>query len=271
MHWVINKGLEREAGYRTLISQIEHRSIPYTLVRKPPVVPYLVAMHDDLDERGQHRPIMLDPIDDLVFVLGTTSMKDVSEAHGWTPGFIDAPTQPECFAAWGDHMLNIDARFGRLGDIEPPADEFFIRPDQTGKAFPGKVIKAGEFDDWRRDLMAQVPSRVTAATKVMVSPMKTIWSEYRCIVVDGEFVTGSRYKTGRTWSESPDVGNRIIRYVTERASQWRPRRAICIDVADTPEGLKVIETNSVSAAGFYANDMARFVDAIDAIGDTWAA
>jgi hypothetical protein len=269
MHWIVNKALEREAGYRSLIDQLQGRAIPYTLVRKPPLVGHLIAMHDDLDENSDHVPIMLDPIEGPVFVIGTTSMKSVSDAHGWNPGFIDAPTQQECFDAWGDHMLNIDARFGELGDVSPPEEgDFFIRPDEPGKAFSGRMMKQDEFADWRRDLLRHGSlSRASPATRIMISPMRTIWSEYRCIVVDGEYVTGSRYKTGRTWSESPDVGGRIIRYVNERAAEWRPRRAMCIDVADTPDGLRIVETNSVSSAGFYANDMARFVDAVDAIGE----
>jgi hypothetical protein len=272
MHWVVNKGLEREAGYRSLIGQLEKRSIPYTLVRKPPIVPYLVAMHDDLDESGNHKPIMLDPIEGLVFVLGTTSMRAVSDAHGWNPGFIDAPSQRECLDRWDERMLNHGSVFGSLSEVAPPSDFFFIRPDETGKAFAGRTMAAGEFEDWRRDLLAPgAAGRASGATRVMMSPARSIWSEYRCIIVDGRFITGSRYKTGRTWAESPDVGNRVVRFIEDRTAEWMPRRAMCIDVADTPDGLKVIEANSISSSGFYANDMARFVDAVDAIGTDWTS
>lgn len=269
MHWIVNSGLRRETGYEAMIARLEERHIPYTLVRKPPLVGHLVAMHDDLDNEGRHRPIMLDPIEGPVFVIGTTSMKAVSEAHGWDPGFIDAPTLEECHAAWGEHMLNHGASFGKLGSVTPPdADAFFIRPDRSGKAFSGTVVKATVFEDWRRDLIGdeQRPG-ATAGTSVMIAPVRPIWSEYRCILVDGRYVTGSRYKTGAVWSQSPDVGNRIVRFAEERGAEWRPRRAMCIDVADTPDGLKVVEANAVSSAGFYSNDMARFVDAIETIAD----
>jgi hypothetical protein len=96
----------------------------------------------------------------------------------------------------------------------------------------------------------------------MIAPMRAIWSEYRCIVVDGRFVTGSRYRTGRTVAYSPDVGARIVRFVNERVAEWNPRIALCIDVADTPDGLKIIETNDVSSAGFYAIDMSIYVGEI---------
>lgn len=265
MHWIINSGLRREVGYEAMIARLEARGTPHTLVRKPPLVGHLVA--DEPDEAGGLRPIMLDPIEGPVFVIGTTSMKTVSEAHGWSPGFIDAPTTRECHEAWGPHMLNDGAVFGTLGDVSPPDGRFFIRPDRAGKSFSGTVLDAATFEDWRRDLVgdAQRPG-ATADTEVMVAPIRTIWSEYRCILVDGRYATGSRYKTGTTWAQSPDVGSRIVRFAEERGTEWRPRRAMCIDVADTPEGLKVIEANAVSSAGFYSNDMARFVDAIEEAG-----
>lgn len=273
MHWIINEGLRRETSFPILLEHLEAHSIPYTLVRKPPEVGYLIAMHDDLDESGQHKPIMLDPIDGPVFVLGTTSMREVSEAHAWQPGFIDAPSQEECIENWGEHMLNAGARIGRLGTIEPPAcDEFFIRPDRAGKAFSGTVLRAVDFENWRQDILDDPrQSRATAETAVIAAPAIPIWSEYRSIIVDGRFVTGSRYRTGKTWAVSPEVGNRIVRFVEERVAEWQPRRAICIDVADTPGGLKIIETNSVSSAGFYANDMRLFADAVDSIGKPGSA
>ncbi len=265
MHWIINEGLKSEASFPILMGHLNTLSIPYTLVRKPPRVGYLIAMHDDLDENGNHRPIMLDPIEGPVFVLGTASMKEVSRAHGWAPGYIDSPAQEECLAAWGEHMLNASAHFGPLKSIALPEGEtFFIRPDQARKAFTGRVLKKEDFDAWRRDLIGDdTRPLVTSETKIMIAPAMPIWSEYRCIVVEGNYVTGSRYKTGNIWAQSPDVGNRIIQFVEERAAEWMPQTALCIDVGDTPNGLKIIETNAISSAGFYSNDMRRFVDAIE--------
>jgi hypothetical protein len=92
MHWVVNTSLQREGGYEALIHNLERTATPYTLVRKPPFADYLVGMEDDFDEEGHQKPIMLD-IEGPVFVTGTTSMREVSKAHGWKPGYIDAPSQ----------------------------------------------------------------------------------------------------------------------------------------------------------------------------------
>ncbi len=268
MHFIVNTNLQREGGYFALIEQLEHQRIPYTLVRKPPFADYLVAMEDDFDEEGHQKPIMLDHIEGPVFVTGTTSMKAVSDAHGWFPGYIDAPSQQECFDAWDTHMLNRDARFGTIRDIVPPEGQFFVRPDKDSKAFSGTIKDSASFEDWRRDILTiDTWTTVPPETEVMIAPLKEIWAEYRCIIVDGRYVTGSRYKTGQTVAYSSDVGQRIIDYANARIAEWNPRPVLTLDIADTPEGLKVIETNAVSSSGFYAIDMNLFVGEIGALSE----
>jgi hypothetical protein len=270
MHWIVNTSLKREGGYYALIEQLDHLGTPYTLVRKPPFVDYLISMEDDLDANGDHKPMRLD-IEGPVFVTGTTSMKGVSDRHGWGtpgPGYIDAPSQQECLEHWGDHMLNAEARYGTLASIIPPEGSFFIRPDEDSKAFSGEVMDKDGFEDFRQRII-DIKGWTTCSpdTLVMVAPLKTIWSEYRCYVIDGKVRTSSRYKTGQTVAYSRDVGSFITDYANARVEEWNPRIAFVLDVAHTPDGLKVIETNAVSSSGFYDIDMNIFVGEINALED----
>jgi hypothetical protein len=261
-HWIVNTNLKREGGYYALIEQLDKQQVPYTLVRKPPFVDYLIAMEDDLDQDGNHKPIRLN-IEGSVFVTGTTSMKLVSENHGWNPGYIDSPGLAENIQHWGNHCLNNDAVFGPLGSIVAPVGEFFIRPDEDSKAFAGTIMNHVEFEGWRNDLMSiSGYTTLPPETEVMIAPLKAIWAEYRCIIADGRYITGSRYKTGQTVAYSSDVGQRIIDYANECVREWNPRRLFTLDIADTPDGLKIIETNAVSSSGFYAIDMNIFVGVI---------
>lgn len=269
MHWIVNCCLKREGGYGALIEQLERQGIEYTLVRKPPFADYLVAMDDDFDENGHQKPITLD-IDGPVFVTGTTSMKAVSDAHGWSKdglGYIDAPSQSECFISWDRHMLNREAVFGEIGSIVPPfSGDFFLRPNHDSKAFSGTISNSQDFDGWREALLnIKSWTTIPPETQVMIAPLKTIWAEYRCVMIRGRYVTGSRYKTGQTVAYSADVGQRIIDYANERLVEWCPREALVIDIADTPDGLRVIETNAISSSGFYAIDMNKFVGEISAL------
>lgn len=266
-HWIVNTNLKREGGYQALIEQLDKQNIPYTLVRKPPFVDYLISMEDDLDHEGHHKPIRLD-ITGPVFVTGTTSMKEVARNHGWLPGYFDAPSLAENIEHWGKYCLNHDATFGNLGTIIPPQGSFFIRPNLDSKSFAGTIMDDREFSDWRNDLMSiSGYTTLPASTEVIIAPLQTIWAEYRCIIADGKYLTGSRYKTGRTVGYSPDVGQRIIDFANERVREWNPRLIFTLDVADTPDGLRIIETNAVSSSGFYAIDMNLFVGGITQLID----
>lgn len=258
MHWVVNTSLKREGGYERLIEQLNRQEVEYTLVRKPPFADYLVSMDSD-------DPITLD-IEGPVFVTGTTSMGLVSTKHGWNPGYIDSPDIEACIGTWGNHMLNHDAVFGSIGSIQVPDTDFFIRPNEDSKAFSGTVMSRPDFEEWRKNLLdIKGWTSLPPETKVMISPLKKIYAEYRCIVVDGRVVTSSRYKTGKTVAYSNEVGDRIHEFANRRVSEWNPRIAFALDVADTPEGLKVIETNAISSSGFYAIDMGIFVGEITAL------
>lgn len=271
MWWIVNTCLRREGGYDALIYQLERQNTPYTLVRKPPMAPFLCAMEDDLDEHGHNKPITLD-IEGPVFVTGTTSMQAVSEAHGWAPGYITAPSQQEGMEHWGEHMLNHNARWGDIATITPPDGAFFIRPDLDLKAFSGTVMTPENFEEFRGRII-DVKGWTTCPpdTRVMIAPLQTIWAEYRLYVIDGKVRTGSRYKTGQTVAYSQEVGDMFIEYAHERLREWNPRLAFVMDIAHTPDGPKIIETNAISSSGFYAIDMNIFVGEINALTDRFNA
>jgi hypothetical protein len=44
---------------------------------------------------------------------------------------------------------------------------------------------------------------------------------------------------------------------------WNPHRAFVIDVCDTPDGIKIVEINTINAAGFYAGNVTELVMALE--------
>lgn len=262
VHWVIDRALGRaEGGYERLLVALERTNTPYTLVRKPPFADYLVGMEDN------DTPITID-VPNPVFVTGTTSMRLVSAKMGWNPGYIDAPGQEELKSVWGDELLNSDAVMGPLGTIMPPGKGFFIRPVEDTKSFAGQIMNEDEFYDWRKSIiMGNFPFATLGKDDlIMMAPIKTIYAEYRLYVVDGDIVTGSRYKIGNKVFYTEDLDPKMLDYARARIKEYCPRRAMCLDIAQI-EGdnltYKVIETNAISSSGFYACDMAKFADAIN--------
>lgn len=276
MHWVINANIDSEPGYARLVQQLERSGTPFTVVRKVPFTDYLIA-HDDRSKTPT--PIELN-LTGPVFITGSTSMKLVSARYGWNPGYIDAPSQDTLLQWFGDELLNADAQMGPLGAVEPISEEFFIRPVEDTKSFAGMTMDADGFRQWRDTIVAGGNDFVTlgADDQIMLAPLKRIYGEWRIFVVCGHIVTASRYKLGSRVVYSSDVDQPVLDYALRmlfRAEEaltgdliklhagLRDRRlTFALDIAHTPDGYKVIETNSISSAGFYDCDMGKFVEAI---------
>ena len=241
-----------------LMGALEAQGVPHAAVRKPPFADYLVDMHDK-DRRVELRP------DGLVFAYGSTTLHEVSASMGWTPGFVDGPPMDECDARWGDRMLNHGARIETIGAMAVPDEPVFIRPVDDGKAFAGSVETPEGFEAWRaRIIDIKGWTNVPPETRVVVARPRRIHAEWRLAVVDGEIATASLYRDGSRLRNETGAPAEVRTFAMERIAEWRPRAAFVMDVADTEDGLRIVETNSISSAGFYAMDMDRYVAAIEA-------
>lgn len=257
MHWVIQENMHRENGIEELLSLLDRAGISYSLHK---VVPFVGEIEPDIDPK------------DHVMVVGSYSMRHVARRKGWVPGVFDLGdlTYQDHIEHWGDHMLNADAVFCRFDEVleKIPSDwtEFFLRPVVDSKFFAGAVFEYGQFEDWQRKVITvheEDELSVRANTQVMACSTKVILREYRTWVVDGRVVTASLYKQGNKVLYSSDVDQDILDFAQARASEWQPRRAFVLDVALMPDGSKkVVETNTFNAAGLYAANVGRIVDAI---------
>jgi len=175
-------------------------------------------------------------------------------------------------AAWGDRMLNADSRVMAFKDVRLDRPTF-LRPIDDSKYFAGRVFDADEFEDWRRrvcDLGEDHGTSLSPTTQVQLCLPKTIHAEYRYWIVGGEIATKSMYKLGRKVMYASDVDDRLDRFVMAAITDWQPHRAFVIDVCDTPDGQRIVEINTINAAGFYAGDVQRLVAALEALESTAA-
>ncbi len=127
-------------------------------------------------------------------------------------------------------------------------------------------MSAAQFDDWQRQI-SQIEEEefqpLHKNTEMLLSSIKEIYNEFRVFVVDGKVVTASMYKQGSQVIASPNVDQYVIDFAQQMVDKWQPAIAFVIDVADTPQGLKVIEINNINSAGFYEADVFKIIDAID--------
>lgn len=266
MHWVLQNNLFNEKEWPTLIATLERFKIPYSVHKVIPFVGELIP------------PVT--PLQEKVICFGSYSMRHTAKANNWSPGVYDLFNQNfiEQYKHWGNDMLNHDSTVCKFKDAvicEPT----FIRPIDDSKHFAGKVFEPEEFNTWRHGICVEnydYGNSLTPDTMVQLCKPKQIYAEYRYWIVDREIVTKSLYKRGGRVIYSPQVDTRFDNFVkmvirgddttllpTRSTKGWQPHRAYVIDVCDTPDGIKIVEINSMNSAGFYAGNIRDIVMALE--------
>lgn len=263
MHWILQNNLFNEQAYQTLVDTLERMEIPYTIHKVIPFVGELVPAPE--------------PESTNVICMGSYSLRHSAVKYDWEPGvfdleYADFQMQRE---KWGEHMLNFDSRVVPFKDVDFDDELMFLRPTQDSKVFAGKVFTKEEFYEWKHkvvDLEEDFGNSLTKDTLIQVTPPKVIWAEYRFWVVKEKIVTASLYKRGRqviykqvSKHERPD----LFDYVNARINEWEPHDAFVIDVCETPDGLKIVEINTLNSCGFYDADIPALVDALEEAFDTF--
>jgi len=268
MHWILQENLFKESEWDNLVGTLERFNLPYSVHK---VVPFVGELIPEPEPRAEK-----------VICFGSYSMRHAAKHFGWSPGVYDL--EPVTFEVqrehWGGLMLNHDSQVMAFKDVtwdEQHGDLRFIRPIKDSKVFAGKVYDWEEFRQWQRNVCVlehDYGDSLTKDTIVQVSTPKKIFAEYRFWVVDAQAVTCSLYKRGDQVIYSSEVDNRVKKFVgyllrhgdvslSMRNNGWQPHRAYVLDVADTPDGFKIVEINTINAAGFYAADVQKLVMALE--------
>lgn len=259
MHWVLQENLFDEKGFRDALDVLERFNIPYSLHK---VIPFVGDLEPDINP------------DDNVICMGSYSMRHIAKKKGWYPGVFDLEPVNfnEQMKHWGSYMLNADAVVSRFADAKIITERAFLRPIEDSKVFAGKVFTDQELTEWQHSILVMgddYGSSMNGDTLIQVCPIKEIYAEYRYWIVNDKIVTKSMYKRGGTVHYSSDVDYRFDRFVASLtggrfySAYWRPHDAYVIDVCETPDGIKVVEINTINAAGFYAANMTDLIMALE--------
>jgi len=254
MYWVIQDNLYNEEGFTRLLESLERAQLPHSVHK---VIPFVRELVPDVDPDGG------------VVVMGSYSLSYIAQAKDWSPGtFLNQNFTFETQRKqWGaSNMLNGDAFVSKLCYVPEQINPFFIRPTGDGKEFAGEVMDWYSFIKWYKgvaELDEDSGATVTPDTMVMVCPKKVIYTETRCWMVDRKVVTASEYKIGNRVKYSEYMVGPVIKFAEKLARKWSPHKAYVMDVADTPEGLKIVEVNNLNSSGFYAGDVQKLVHSIE--------
>ncbi len=255
MNWVIQDDFYSEDGFAHLTGALVRMGFPHTVVKVLPASRALVP------EVTPQNPVM---------VCGSTTMCKIAQDRGWSPGSFFNDNLD--FRAWGvqygDLLLNSDAKVMPFKDVTFWWPRFFIRAADDSKALPGKVMDWPVFEQWKTRVLASGKdneSSLVPGTTVVVAAPKTIHFERRYFVVDGKIISNSQYRVGGqvNYSDFPDEeSDAFVRVAIRR---FVPARAFVIDIAGTPDGLRIVEINCFNSAAFYACNIAKIIDAAESM------
>jgi hypothetical protein len=256
MQWI----LQAFEDTQKLALALDRLGIPYSWHKVVPFVGELVP-----------EPEISDP--HAVVLFGSYTLWRYAEAKGLKPGvFRIAPFVNE--KPWQRYMLNgPDAVFltveqigSRLAGDER---EWFIRPVADSKELAGNVRSAAEIRDIARNVLSLAPDEIPNGsllhdTLMMLTPPVRVLKEWRLWIVGGQVVTHSLYKEGSRVTYRHEIDADALDFAQELAEAntgYSP--AYVMDICRTAQGLRMLETNCINAAGFYAADLNKLAMTID--------
>ncbi|MBB2694065.1 UNVERIFIED_ORG: hypothetical protein GGI63_004979 [Rhizobium esperanzae] len=258
MQWILQ---EFEDTHK-LAEALDGLGIPYTWHKVVPFIGELIP-----------EPVVADP--SAVVMFGSYTLWRKAEANGYRPGMFKLrPFVQE--KVWHPYLLNgADALFLTLREVPARlADdgrEWFLRPVDDSKEEPGNVKSAGEIIRMAERVLALDEDEIPAGslrhdTLLMFTKPVRILREWRLWAVNDRIVTYSLYKEGSRVIHRHEIDDDALEFgqrMVDLNLGYSP--AYVIDICRTEEGLKLLETNCLNAAGFYAADLTKLAAAIDSL------
>lgn len=260
MKFLIQKNLIGKKDLDKIIEVFETEGIDYELVE---VIPFSDEL-SGIDLKGlSYCPY------------GSTSLTNISYSLGLLGLHFDLETfNYEAACLNRDDMLNRNVMrldeaiqfFNNQIDNGNGDTDWFVRPSEDLKQFTGCVIPAQEAHDWFLDMVECATSgtyKLEPETKVVVCEPKKIYSEARFFIVGGKIVEGSVYRvSGDLYSSRLTEEEYSFHQENFVDGKWLPDQCCVMDVADTPDGYKVIEFNCLNSAGMYDCDVGNIFRAL---------
>ena len=138
-------------------------------------------------------------------------------------------------------------------------EALFIRPTSGNKAFSGNVYSTGKFTQEFRFMT--VNKNIDPCTLCMVASPIMLGREWRLIFVNNKLVGWSQYMLDGVLSLSgpEQVPSEVLELGSLLAQKdyFLNVFDFVIDIAETSDGLRVLEVNAFETASFYAADLGK--------------
>lgn len=151
-------------------------------------------------------------------------------------------------------LLNKEAFFLPIKDNKNTSfhKAYFLKPSKDLKTFipgiltPGQTIQ--EFIENSQHLK-QYDHELA-----LLSEVKTIFKEYRFFIINKKVITGSQYINENKIEHKAYVPENIIKIAQEFAQLYQPHAIFTMDLAETEQGIKIVEYNCWNGSGLYKSN-----------------
>lgn len=137
----------------------------------------------------------------------------------------------------------------------------FVKPSSDLKAFTAGVMGAGEVlkffieSNYHRENYQE--------ETVLVNDVVQIDAEHRFICLNGEVISGSQYRRNNQTVYSNVIPKYVLDAAYEYAKLYEPANIYTMDLAETPNGIKIVEYNCWNCSGLYHMDNIKLFSTIN--------
>lgn len=245
--WVVENNRFQERGYDDLLNILNSLCYHYEDVRV-----FDGLLDDEMESK-------IADIGNPIIPLGSWNLMEVAIKKGWKPGvFLN---DNFCMTEIRRHYSVLNQTFDVRNLLNPGElpNQFFAKPNNDGKIFPGQVFTWSSFQLMRDRLLGY---GVNIDIPIIVSSVQETLREFRFFVVDKKIITGSQYKEGVRKVTNSFVPIWIYDFAVDQISKWCPSDCFVIDIADVNGQAKVIEVNCINCSGFYECNVRSIVGAL---------
>lgn len=150
-------------------------------------------------------------------------------------------------------MLNSDIKKGKINELNPIEDKFFLRPVEDNKALNGKIYTKQELNQLKQELESYHNKDLIRNSDFIISPIQDIVSESRFFVINHKIVSYSNYVRNGVVDWSGTVKQDKINFVKHFLLLYpEVGDTYVIDICRLKNNeLKIIELNALNASGLY--------------------
>lgn len=141
-------------------------------------------------------------------------------------------------------------------------NDMFIKPSKDLKYFDGGGLYSGYSVLEYLQSQNFTSGLYDEDVNVVISSVKKIKSEYRFFIVNGDVITGSKYKENDIIKYDSFIPEKIKDCAKEYAKLYQPSNVYTLDLADTDLGVFIVEYNCWNSSGLYSCDIEKIFSVI---------